>query len=172
MGKKKAFKESLEGKGPENKGKSGKSLSVGIVAGVLVAAAAAFLLFGGGPSSGFATVKAEAGGTVRIPLSEISDGQAHFYTYKGNKSINFFVLKSSDGVIRAALDACDVCYASKKGYRQEGDTMVCNNCGQRFPSARINEVKGGCNPAPLNRYIDGQYLVLNAQDIETGAFYF
>jgi len=27
--------------------------------------------------------------------------------------------------------------------------MVCNQCGQTFPSVKINEVKGGCNPAAL-----------------------
>ena len=29
--------------------------------------------------------------------------------------------------------------------------MVCNNCGQKFSSDLINEIKGGCNPAPLER---------------------
>ena len=177
MGKKKAnkqaFKESIKEEAAGGKGKksSGKAVSIGVVTGVLIAAAVAFILFGGGPSSGFATVKAEAG-TVKIPVSEVNDGQAHFYTYNGSKTINFFVLRSSDGVIRAAFDACDVCYAAKKGYRQEGDTMVCNNCGQRFPSTKINDIKGGCNPAPLNRYVDGGFLVISTKDIETGAFYF
>jgi len=177
MGKKKnrksSFKESLQSteSGKGGKAGSGKGLSIGIVAGILIAAAVAFVLFGGGPSSGFATVSAEAG-VVKIPVSEVNDGHAHFYSYNGNRKINFFVLKSSDGVIRAAFDACDVCYASKKGYRQEGDTMVCNNCGQRFPSTKINVIKGGCNPAPLDRKVDGSYLILRAQDIETGAFYF
>jgi len=111
---------------------------------------------------------------VYIPVSEVSDGIAHFYEYpsKSGKTIRFFVLKSSDGVIRAAFDACDVCYEAKKGYRQEGDYMICNNCGKRFPSNKINEVKGGCNPAPLNRNVVGGELVISKADIETGARYF
>jgi uncharacterized membrane protein len=36
----------------------------------------------------------------------------------------------------------------------------------------VNEVKGGCNPAPLNRRIEGQQLVINKQDIISGAWYF
>jgi len=177
MGKKKSnkeqFKESLNDNSQKEskKSSSGKGLSIGIVAGVLIVAAVAFILFGGGPSSGFKTLNAEAG-VVKIPISEVDDGHAHFYSYNGSKKINFFVLKSSDGVIRAAFDACDVCYGAKKGYRQEGDVMVCNNCGQRFPSVKINEIKGGCNPAPLNRRVDGNYLILSPQDVETGAFYF
>jgi uncharacterized membrane protein len=177
MGKKKkrkeTFKESLKDNSTKEgtKGSSSKGLSIGIVAGVLIAAAVAFILFGGGPSSGFKIVKAEAG-IVKIPVSDVNDGHAHFYSYNGSRKINFFVLRSSDGVIRAAFDACDVCYSSKKGYRQEGDVMVCNNCGQRFPSTKINVLKGGCNPAPLDRKVDGGYLLLRPQDIETGAFYF
>lgn len=178
MGKKKKnknkeqFKESLKEDHQKNsKGSSGKGLSIGIVAGVLIAAAVAFFLFGGGPSSGFKTLTAEAG-VVKIPVSEVNDGHAHYYSYNGSKKVNFFVLKSSDGIIRAAFDACDVCYTAMKGYRQEGDVMVCNNCGQRFPSVKINVLKGGCNPAPLERKIEGNYLVINPRDIETGAFYF
>ncbi|MEJ2313219.1 MAG: DUF2318 domain-containing protein [Nitrospirota bacterium] len=157
--------------GSKSKGSS-KSTIVGIGIAVAVAALVGFILFGGGGSSAFAPVSAEAG-VVKIPVSEVNDGMAHFYTFKGGgKDVNFFVLRSSDGVIRAAFDACDVCYREKKGYRQVGDLMVCNNCGQQFPSVKINEIRGGCNPAPLVRQVDGDYLVLNASDIAGGAFYF
>jgi uncharacterized membrane protein len=110
---------------------------------------------------------------VRIPISSVDDGQAHFYSYNSNGvNIRYFVLKSSDGVIRSAFDTCDVCYDAKKGYRQEGDDMVCNNCGQRFASIRINEEKGGCNPAPLDRTVDGSDLVINVNDLNSGRWYF
>ncbi|MEM3554980.1 MAG: Fe-S-containing protein, partial [Candidatus Micrarchaeaceae archaeon] len=60
----------------------------------------------------------------------------------------------------AAFNACDVCYPARKGYHQEGDVMVCNNCGRRFPTNQINIVRGGCNPAPLERAVDGDTLVI------------
>jgi uncharacterized membrane protein len=50
--------------------------------------------------------------------------------------------------------------------------MVCSNCGQTFPSARIGEVKGGCNPHPLARKVEGQYLVIKKTDIAAGKDYF
>ncbi len=112
-------------------------------------------------------------GAVRLALADISDGRAHFYTFQaGGKAIPFFVLKSSDGVIRAAFDACDVCFPARKGYHQEGDEMVCNNCGTRFPSASINEVRGGCNPAPLTRQVQGDRVIIQASDLLAGARYF
>jgi len=110
---------------------------------------------------------------VRISTARISDGKAHYFKVKANDGImvSFFVLQSSDGVIRAAIDACDVCYRSGKGYVQEGDFMVCTNCGRKFASERINEVKGGCNPAPLKRKINGKDLVIEMKDINANSWY-
>jgi len=50
--------------------------------------------------------------------------------------------------------------------------MVCRNCGRRFDSVRINEVKGGCNPAPLTRSVNGDQLVIKVDDILQGESYF
>ncbi|HEX7312808.1 MAG TPA: DUF2318 domain-containing protein [Pyrinomonadaceae bacterium] len=122
--------------------------------------------------SGGAASKA-AGEGVSVPLSELS-GKARFYEYKAasGKTVRFFAMRSSDGVYRAALDACDVCFHAKKGYSQEGEEMVCNNCGMHFPSAKINEVKGGCNPVGLERKVEGDRLNVSAKELEAGASYF
>ena len=55
---------------------------------------------------------------VKISTARISDQKALYFKVKANDGImvSFFVLQSSDGVIRAAIDACDVCYHSGKGY--------------------------------------------------------
>jgi hypothetical protein len=112
-------------------------------------------------------------GVIRWPVTTFDDGQAHYYSFvDGGKSIDFFILKSSDGVVRAAFDACDVCFGAHKGYRQQGDLMICNNCGQQFPSVKINEVRGGCNPGPLERAVEGTDLVIRSTDIASGAGYF
>lgn len=110
---------------------------------------------------------------IRISLSELG-GTAKFFDYKlsDNRPVRFFVLKSSDGVYRAALDACDTCYHAKKGYHQEGDDMICNNCGLHFHSAKINEVHGGCNPIGLPRTIEGNQLVIKASELESRGGYF
>ena len=109
---------------------------------------------------------------ISIPLSQISDGQAHYFTVPSEKGVkvDFFVVKSLDGIVRAAVDACDVCYRSGKGYSQEGDVMVCGNCGMHFSTDRINEVKGGCNPAPLTRTLEGDNLVISMADINANAW--
>jgi uncharacterized membrane protein len=110
---------------------------------------------------------------VVFPANLFSDGNARHFEYKNNNiTIRYFILKSSDGVIRAAFDACDVCWPAGKGYYQKADTMVCRNCGRRFASVLVNEVKGGCNPAPLNRDISGDKLIIRTTDILKGKKYF
>jgi uncharacterized membrane protein len=145
------------------------SLALLIVAG----AAFAYVSTRGDGATAATTTQAAPGGDVKIALADVADGKAHYYSYDaGGTQVKYFVLKSSDGKVRAAFDACDVCYAQKKGYQQEGDEMVCGNCGQRFPSAQINEVEGGCNPSPIERTVKGQDLVLSTSELQAGVQYF
>lgn len=112
-------------------------------------------------------------GVVTIPVSEVGDGKARYYVLKRDGfEVKFFLLKSPDGVIRAAFDACDVCFREKKGYVQDGEFMVCVNCGQRFHASRINEVKGGCNPSPLEREAGPDAITIRERDIMAGRGYF
>lgn len=146
-----------------------------LVALALAGLAVYFVAASGGRAAGVAGVgplKAEAG-RVAIPASELSE-KARFYEYKtaSGKTVGFFAVRSPDGVYRAALNACDVCFAGKQGYRQEGGDMVCNKCGMRFPSSKINEVKGGCNPIGLERKVEGDSVVIDARGLEAGANYF
>lgn len=109
---------------------------------------------------------------MTIPLSEITRKAKFFQAKVGGTPVRFFVMRSSDGVIRSALDSCDTCASKLKGYRQQGDFMVCNNCDQRFPSTKINVLRGGCNPVPLNNSVDGDVLNIKVADIQLGARYF
>ena len=110
---------------------------------------------------------------VMYPVNIFDDGKAKHFEYRlNNTTIKYFIIKSSDGVIRAAFDACDVCWPEGKGYYQEGDYMVCRNCGRRFESVLVNEVKGGCNPAPLKRKVENGQLIIQVKDILEGNQYF
>lgn len=115
----------------------------------------------------------ETADEVKIPLKALDAGKALFLVMPHDgRDLFYFALKRADGQYRAALDACDVCFRMNRGYRQEGDLLVCNNCGQTFPSVRIGEVKGGCNPHPLPSRVDGAYLVVRKGDIAAGRDFF
>jgi uncharacterized membrane protein len=148
-----------------------------LVAAVLAGGAVYFLSGSSdsGPVAASAAASQNSDNEFVYNASDLADGQARYYAYKSPQGlkIRYFLLKSSDGVIRAAFDACDTCWTAGKGYRQEGDFMVCNNCGLKFASVKINEVKGGCNPAPLTRIARGDKIIVKVKDIiEQGSFYF
>ena len=151
---------------------TGSGKMIGLLGVLIAAAVAGWFFLGQGTTGGIAAVKA-VNGLVNLKVADVDDGQAHYFKFATDKGdISFFVVKSVDGVMRAAFDACDVCYREKKGYRQEGDFMICNNCGQQFRTDLVNEVKGGCNPAPLTRRIDGGRLAIAQADILKGGWYF
>ena len=158
--------------------KSKMPLIITLVAAAIMAGGAVYFLGGekeAGPVSATAAVTQNDATEFVYNASDFADGQAKYYSYKTPQGldIRYFLLRSSDGVIRAAFDSCDTCWSAGKGYRQEGDFMVCNNCGLRFASVKINEIKGGCNPAPLTRTASGGKIIVKVKDIiEQGSFYF
>ncbi len=156
--------------------RSRTALHLGLAALALVAVAviaAVLMMNRGGAEAATATTPAAPGGDVTLPVAQVNDGQAHFYTYDtGGATVRYFVLADKNGKVRAALDACEVCYAQKKGYHQQGDAMQCNNCGKVFPSADINVITGGCNPIPLKRSISGDTLTITADSLQSGVQYF
>ena len=169
---KKSAKERFGAKSaPPSKKKRGITLPLVILSCAAIAGIAiGIFLFGkteGGPP-------AVAAAEVTHPVEIFRDGKARHFEYNTGDgyTVRYFVLKSSDGVLRAAFDACDVCWPENKGYFQRGDYMVCRNCGRKFASIKVNEVKGGCNPAPLERSVVGEKLVIQMKDIELGKRYF
>lgn len=89
---------------------------------------------------------------ILLPVDQIDDGSAHYFNtiLPDGDPVYFFIVKSPDGKIRAAANGCQVCGGALQGFRQEGDFMVCNTCGNQYPLNKIATEKGGCNPAPIN----------------------
>jgi uncharacterized membrane protein len=113
-------------------------------------------------------------GVISIPDAKLADGKAHFYKFEeGGKEINFFAVKAADGSFKTAFDACDSCYASKKGYEQQGDKMNCKNCNQKFAIGKLGpNATGGCNPGYLPNRVNGTAITIKADDLKGGAKYF
>jgi len=115
----------------------------------------------------------ETADAVKIPSKALDPGKALFLSLESEgRRLYYFALKSKDGAYRAALDTCDVCFRTNRGYRQEGDQMVCNNCGQKFACDKVGEVKGGCNPHPLAHKEAAGVMVIRKVDIVAGKEYF
>jgi uncharacterized membrane protein len=146
-----------------------KKLLTGI--GVLVLIGAMYMMFSGTTGNVVSAEMIDDGNAIKIPLAGI-DGNAQFFDYEG---IKFFVVRAKDGSVKTAFDACDVCYKSKKGYRQEGDDMVCNNCGNHYRISGLGTANlkgGGCWPGYLEASIDGDYMVIAKSSLESGRYRF
>lgn len=111
------------------------------------------------------TESVASGGGIKILKSDLTD-QAKFYPYEVNGTkMEVLAFRASDNTIRTALNTCQVCNGSGKGYYvQEGDVLVCQNCGNRFKADEVEIVKGGCNPVPImkeNKIEDDTTITIN-----------
>ena len=87
---------------------------------------------------------------IVIPIGDITE-TARFYPAKMNGiELEALAVKAPDGTIRTAFNTCQVCYSSGRGYYvQEGDALVCQNCGNHFSTNQVEITRGGCNPVPI-----------------------
>src|SRR5215471_10451519 len=95
---------------------------------------------------------------LRLPLSEVQDGNLHLFTASsGGQTFRFLVIKKPQGW-GVALDACRICGA--EGYRQDGQNVVCRHCGSAIYVPTIGEA-GGCNPVGIPFEVQGSEIVVN-----------
>ena len=120
--------------------------------------------------AGYERVAPERDGTVAIDLAGLEPRQVRFYRFlnTSNQEVKFFVGRDAEGHLQVAFDANEVCAKGKRGYRSEGDWVVCNKCDKAFRLAEVNAGGGGCKPVPIAfREADDQ-LVLAESEILKG----
>ena len=85
-----------------------------------------------------------------IPVSEITETATFYPIEIEGTQMEVLAVKATDGTIRTAFNTCQICYSSGRGYyKQDGDVLVCQNCGNRFSMDEVEVTKGGCNPVPI-----------------------
>lgn len=92
----------------------------------------------------------EEGQNLLIEISDISS-KASFYPIEvDGVKMEVIAVKDSKGEIRTAFNTCQVCYSSGRGYYvQQGNALVCQNCGNKFTMSQVGVESGGCNPWPI-----------------------
>lgn len=96
------------------------------------------------------TEKIEKGGSLVIKTDDLSEDAAFYPIEVDGTEMEVIAVKDSDGTIRTAFNTCQICYDSGNGYyKQEGDKLVCQNCGNSFTMDQVGETAGGCNPYPI-----------------------
>lgn len=123
-----------------------------------------------GKDSSSIIAKTNEQGDLVIPLADITE-KAKFYSYDGlDSKMEVIAVKAPDGTIRTAFNTCQVCFSSGKGYYvQEGDKLVCQNCGNQFGMDQVEMTKGGCNPVPIledQKQVNGDKIIIPKQTLK------
>lgn len=89
-------------------------------------------------------------GYLAIPIADLSQTASFYKADLDGTEVELVALKDSKENLRTAFNACQVCYSSGRGYyRQEGEYLVCQNCGNSFTIDQVGIASGGCNPWPI-----------------------
>jgi len=91
-------------------------------------------------------------GDLVISKSEVTE-KAKFYPYNADGTrMEILAVRAGDGSIRTAFNTCQVCNGSPRAYfKQQGEFLVCQNCGNSFSMDMVEQERGGCNPVPITK---------------------
>ncbi|MDR1950432.1 MAG: DUF2318 domain-containing protein [Spirochaetaceae bacterium] len=100
-----------------------------------------------------------------IPVAEVNENAIFYPVDIQGVRLEVIAVKAPDGTIRTAFNTCQVCYRSGRGfYKQQGNLLVCQNCGNRFRMSQVEKRSGGCNPVPIfgaNKTVDEQNITIS-----------
>lgn len=90
------------------------------------------------------------GESLTIQVADISETASFYPLTVDGTPMEVLAVKVADGTIRTAFNTCEICYDSGRGYyKQQGDLLVCQNCGNRFKTSQVEVQSRGCNPWPI-----------------------
>jgi uncharacterized membrane protein len=124
--------------------------------------------------SGYERVTPGPDGAMSIELAGLGPNQVRFYRFlnRANQEVRFFVGRDTSGTVQVGFDANELCAKTKRGYKHEGEWLVCNKCDKSFRLAEVNAGGGGCKPVPLKHRVEGDRLLLAENDLLAGWRYF
>lgn len=96
----------------------------------------------------------EVGDSFVIPISELKN-DVKFYSLNYNgANVEILAAIDKNGNPKVTLNTCQNCMGSPKAFFvQEGDSVVCQNCGIGHQIETIGTAKRGCNPIPIDSLV-------------------
>jgi high-affinity iron transporter len=102
-------------------------------------------------------------GQAAIPLSQVQDGDIHFYSAKENGvDVRFWLYQKPDGKVATVLDACEIC--GSVGFYKGTSGVVCKNCAAPINPQSVG-MAGGCNPIPLKAETTPDAVLIREADV-------
>lgn len=96
----------------------------------------------------------EVGDSFVIPISELkNDVKFYSLNYNGT-NVEILAAIDKNGNPKVTLNTCQNCMGSPKAFFvQEGDSVVCQNCGIGHQIETIGTAKRGCIPIPIDSLV-------------------
>lgn len=120
-------------------------------------------------NNNYINVEANKDGKIVIDTESIGSDAA-FVNYKvSGVTIQFIVVRGTDGVVRIAYNTCQACNPSPRAYFvQHGEYLVCQNCGNKFHIDKVGIEKGGCNPTVVEeKEVTDDKIILDKSYVDT-----
>jgi len=84
-----------------------------------------------------------------ISINEITEKLTFFSVTIDGINMEIMAFTAPDGTIRLALNRCERCYKSGKGFIQENNKTICQQCDMLINIDSIGIESGGCFPIPI-----------------------
>ncbi|MDR1713150.1 MAG: DUF2318 domain-containing protein [Coriobacteriales bacterium] len=82
-----------------------------------------------------------------IPMDEVTTTASFYPASYDGVEMEVLAVRASDGDCLVAFNTCYTCYDSGRGYYvQDGDVLVCQNCGSRFDIDTLAVNTNACSP--------------------------
>lgn len=98
-----------------------------------------------------AVIAGQTAGAFLISIDSLRSDQVSFIRPASGIKIELLARLGDDGKVKAALGTCQSCNGSPLAYyKQVGELLRCNNCGQTFPLSVLDTPGGGCHPIMID----------------------
>ena len=84
-----------------------------------------------------------------MSINEITETLTFFSVTVNGINMEIMALNAPDGAVRLALNRCERCYKSGKGFLQEGNELICRQCNMHINIDIAGIESGGCNPIQI-----------------------
>jgi uncharacterized membrane protein len=112
------------------------------------------------------------GDRVTIPLvAGSSEKPRFFYVSLEGSKVKFFLV-TVNGEPQSYFDACLSCYQRKRGFREEGGSMICQSCGVKYPVEELRTGIGGCYAIRLPGTAQQGAYTITKEALRAGLKYF
>src|SRR5271169_5991031 len=147
-----------------------RSVKLKFLAGLMLAAGAAFLTFTAISECTMVTGIDD----VAINAFALRPGNARLFCYTDDagKRLRFVLARGNDGKVRSVFDACRQCFAFHRGYRLVGGELICRVCGNHYPIDRMTEGKATCVPVNLPQEDDAGVVRIKTADLKAARAFF